>query len=167
MTFYVYVWLREDATPYYVGKTNRVIRTHSQKHSVNPPRDRSRIVVYPMVDEEDAFNYEKELIAWFGRKDLGTGCLRNLTDGGEGTSNPSLETRTKMSTALFGNQRFLGHKHTPETLEKMSAAKRGISPTLETRAKMSAAKRGRRLSIEHKAKLSVAKLGNQNARRMP
>jgi hypothetical protein len=36
--------------------------------------------------EEEAFELEKFLILLYGRKDLSTGTLINLTDGGEGTS---------------------------------------------------------------------------------
>ena len=52
----------------------------------------------------------------------------------------SLETRTKLSKALKGkrknNQHWLGRKHTPAALAKMSAAHRGRKPSTETKAKM-------------------------------
>jgi hypothetical protein len=38
------------------------------------------------LSEIDAFRHEKYLIAVLGRKDLGTGVLRNRTSGGEGGS---------------------------------------------------------------------------------
>jgi hypothetical protein len=96
-TFYTYLWLREDGTPYYVGKGHckRAIRKGS-------PQDLTRILIQEHESEQDAFTAEMFLIAYYGRKDLGTGCLRNLTDGGEGGSNPSEETRRKMAAAQLG-----------------------------------------------------------------
>jgi len=81
--YYTYLWLREDGTPYYVGKGfgNRAYVKHSHKF---PPPTKEQIVVYPAVSEAEAFEAEIALIWYYGRKDLGLGCLRNLTSGGEG-----------------------------------------------------------------------------------
>ena len=59
-----------------------------------------------------------------------------------------------------------GRKHTPETLAKMSAARRGKKRrphSDETRAKMSAASLGKPKSAEHRAALAAAKLGKKRA----
>jgi len=80
--FYTYLWLREDGTPYYVGKGkgNRGFTSH--KHRQNcPPLD--HILIQEFLSEDDAFEAEKLLIAYYGRIDLGTGCLRNMTPGGD------------------------------------------------------------------------------------
>ena len=85
--YYTYAYLREDRTPYYIGK-GRGRRIHSTKRIVKPPKDKSRIIfLKENLTEEEAFKHEKYMIAVFGRKDNGTGILRNLTDGGEGASN--------------------------------------------------------------------------------
>ncbi len=85
--FYTYAYLREDRTPYYIGKGegNRAYVKHQKGISV--PKDKSRIIFLKQnLIEEEAFKHEKYMIAVFGRKDLGTGILRNLTNGGEGSS---------------------------------------------------------------------------------
>ena len=97
--FLVYMYMREDGTPYYVGK-GRPRRPYSKAGRLCgiPPRD--RIIIYrENLDEETAFSLEKELIAKYGRKDIGTGILHNRTDGGEGASGyrPSKETISKTS----------------------------------------------------------------------
>lgn len=55
----------------------------SDGHRVyRPPDDRILLQEYP--SESAANEAEIFLILYYGRKDLGTGCLRNRTDGGEG-----------------------------------------------------------------------------------
>jgi hypothetical protein len=57
------------------------------------------------LSEEEAFDYEIKLIAQFGRIDLGTGCLCNHTNGGQGSSNAhiglkhTIDSRINMSIA--------------------------------------------------------------------
>lgn len=85
LEYYTYAYLREDKTPYYVGK-GKGYRIDDKKHSVSlPPRNRRLILKY-FSNESDAFKHEIYMISILGRKDKGTGMLRNNTDGGEGTS---------------------------------------------------------------------------------
>ena len=58
---------------------------------------------------EDACELESFLIEEYGRKDLGTGQLVNMTDGGDGLSNPSQETRKKMREAKVGKPQSPSH----------------------------------------------------------
>jgi hypothetical protein len=87
MHSYVYAYLRDDGTPYYVGKGTGK-RAWSKNHKgIGVPRDKSKIsILYDNLTEENANLKEKELIEFFGRKDLGTGILYNKTHGGEGSS---------------------------------------------------------------------------------
>jgi hypothetical protein len=91
--FYTYAYLREDRTPYYIGKgkykhkTNqKYYRAYCGKHYVPiPPKERV-LILKSDITEEKSLNHERYMIGVLGRKDNGTGILRNLTDGGEGTS---------------------------------------------------------------------------------
>jgi len=98
VNYYTYAYLREDKTPYYIGKGTEN-RIYSTNRRVKPPKDKSRIIFLKQnLTEEEAFKHEKYMIAVFGRKDNGTGILRNLTDGGEGTSNRGTpEQRSEIS----------------------------------------------------------------------
>jgi hypothetical protein len=163
MIYYTYAYLREDRTPYYIGKGkgNRVHRR--RKTDIKPPKDKSRILILKKnLTEEEAFQHEIYMIAVFGRKDLGTGILHNRTDGGEGISgfifseeskrkiseankNPSKETRKKMSEAQKGKIPWnKGKPHSQESKRKMSEArkgkgkrKKGIVVSKETKEKLS------------------------------
>ena len=104
MKFYTYAYLREDGTPYYIGKGHGN-RIHHTNHGINlPPRER-RLILKDNLTEEEAFRHEIYLIAVLGRKDEGTGMLRNRTAGGDGASGQviSEETRRKLSESKKGN----------------------------------------------------------------
>lgn len=82
--YYTYAYLREDSTPYYIGK-GKGKRAWSKYHRVHLPSDRTRIqIIKDGLSNEEALALEIELIAKYGRKDLGTGILHNQTDGGDG-----------------------------------------------------------------------------------
>ena len=49
------------------------------------------------MSEKDAFKWERQAISYWGTKYDGTGILRNLTKGGEGSSDPSPETRAAIA----------------------------------------------------------------------
>jgi hypothetical protein len=88
--FYTYAYLREDRTPYYIGKGQgkRINNPHYRNNKTRvrvplPPMNR-RILLKQNLTEEEAFKHEKYMIDVFGRKDLGTGILLNMNDGGKG-----------------------------------------------------------------------------------
>ena len=171
--YYTYAYLREDRTPYYIGK-GKEDRIYSKQKNIKPPKDKSRIIFLKQnLTEEEAFKHEKYMIAVFGRKDLGTGILHNRTDGGEGSSGyiPSEETRKKIGEAHKGNTNMLGKTLSEEAKRKISEANKGRifseehkrkisesgkNPSEETRRKMSEVHKGKILSEETRRKLSEA-----------
>lgn len=130
MKYYTYMWLREDGTPYYIGKGSGN-RAYTRRRVGNAPLE--RVVVTYYESEQQAFQEEIRLIAHYGRVDLGTGCLRNLTDGGENPPNHK------------------GKKHGPEWGAKRSAALKGRingPQSSETKEKRRKAMLGRTFSPE-------------------
>jgi hypothetical protein len=88
--FYTYAYLRKDGTPYYIGKGRKDRAWYKFRKVVSPPKDKERILILKKnLTEEEAFRHEKYMIFLLGRKDKGTGILRNRTYGGEGVSGNS------------------------------------------------------------------------------
>ena len=177
--FYTYAYLREDKTPYYIGKGTGD-RIYSTNRRNNPPKDKSRIIFLKQnLTEEEAFRHEIYMIAVFGRKDLGTGILHNLTDGGDGASGyvfseetrkkmrertPSEETRKKMSEARRGEKNHnYGKIHSEETRRKMSESQIGKTLSKEHIDKIIEGLKGRPVSEETRRKMSEALIGNTRA----
>jgi hypothetical protein len=146
--FYVYTYLREDSTPYYVGKGSGERAFKKWGKGIKPPKDPSRIVIVEdNLDEQTAFDLERKLIAEYGRKDLGTGILYNMTDGGEGSSghktrgwtwseeskdkrrgsgNPAFGKPSSQTQKEVTSKRVKGKKQSKETIEKRSAKLKGM-----------------------------------------
>ena len=152
--YYIYSYLREDHSPYYIGKgSGRRAYTKGPKE-VKPPRDKSRVrILKADLTEEEAFLLEKLYILMFGRMDLGTGILINKSDGGDGASGAikSAETREKL------RQANLGKKKPKEVGEKISKALTGRKLSEEMKAKLRAGHKGRTCTEEHKRNVSKAK----------
>ena len=171
--FYTYAYLREDGTPYYVGKGKIDRAYYKCKNEIKTPKDKSRIIFLKQnLTEEEAFKHEIYMIAVLGRKDLGTGILRNRTSGGEGASGAirSEELKEKLRNANIGknNPRY-GKKHSEETKIKIGKKARGRKHSKETREKQSEIKRGKnhpcygkKRSKETKEKISSAQKGEKH-----
>jgi len=104
--YYTYAYLRKDSTPYYIGK-GKGGRIHCTQRTSKPPKDKSLIIFLKKnLTEVEAFKHEIYMIAVLGRKDLGTGILRNRTNGGDGPSGAvrSAETRKKLSEVKSGEK---------------------------------------------------------------
>lgn len=83
--------------------------------------------------EQKAKDTEIEMIAKFGRRDIGTGILSNMTDGGDGTS---------------------GYTLSDEHKKAISESKKGATQSEETKRLISKKAKGRKMSTETKEKIS-------------
>jgi hypothetical protein len=146
LDYYVYAYLRENGSPYYIGKGKKYRAWHHGKNDVvSPPKDKSRIIfIERNLSDIGALALERRMILWYGRLDLGTGILRNKTDGGDGVSGRKVsqetiatkrktggiyhcareESRKKaVATRLQNNHEKYG-AHTPDSIAKMLATRK-------------------------------------------
>jgi len=100
--FYVYAYyVPGEFTPIYIGKGrgDRCYQHLQLYKSRTRGMFRSKLIslqrqgirplvlkLYENLTEEQAFEKERMLIKLYGRRDIGTGCLCNHTDGGDGVS---------------------------------------------------------------------------------
>ena len=143
---YVYVWLRESGEPFYVGvgrKNRYKSLVRRNQHTLNVVKKSGGIkalrkLIYPVDSWESGCKFEQKLIAQFGRSDLGTGILTNMTDGGEGTINKIVSEHTREAVAAANKKRIWslaskvkmsestkGHKVKDETREKLRTLFKG------------------------------------------
>jgi hypothetical protein len=152
MEYYTYAYLREDGTPYYIGRGKHQKKSKYRRmntkfgHSVSVPNEKRRIILKDNLSLNDANKHEIYMIFIFGKKYDGTGILRNLVDGGTGGTVPgrklseetknkignanrgktrSEEHRRKNSEAKKGNTNMLGKTHSEETKNKIRNAHKG------------------------------------------
>jgi hypothetical protein len=160
--FYTYAYLREDKTPYYIGKGSgkRVFVAHrgrNKKIVIGVPTEDRILILKENLTEEEAFKHEIYMINVFGRKDIGTGILRNQSNGGEGSSGhkKSDEWKRMQSERMKQNNPM----HNPESLEKMREKQTGKKQSPETISKRVSKTKGRKQSDEERKMRSEARKG--------
>lgn len=163
--FYVYLHKTKSGRIFYIGKgrgKRAWDKSERNRHWKIIERKNGVIVeiIQDGLQEWAAFELESDLIALYGRKDLGLGPLVNYTDGGEGSSGvvQSEETRKKKV-----NMR-LGKKHSDEVKAKIAETNRITKSSKEQRERMSLRvigeknpMFGKKASQETRAKMSASR----------
>lgn len=153
--FYTYAYLREDRTPYYIGKGEG--KRAYLRHRVSVPPIERILILKRNLTEKEAIKHEIYMIAAFGRKDDGTGILRNLTNGGEGISGFKHSKETKIKIANASRNRT----HTEETKNKLSKLNIGKKLSEETKQKIREKRALQEFTEEHKRKIRKALTGKK------
>ena len=129
---FVYCYLRVDGSPYYIGIAKKASRP-KDRHIWLPPSCPGRIRVLRMgLSWAEAQEWERFYIARYGRKDIGTGILRNLTDGGEGSAG---RVRSEAERKVI-SEKAKARQNDPEWRRK-NPSRKGFVLSAETRQKLS------------------------------
>jgi hypothetical protein len=128
---YVYQYVREDGSPYYIGKGTGKRAYNRCKGDVKPLKDKSNVqVIAHNLSDSEASVLEKKLIKLYGRKDIGTGILRNKTDGGDGATGAVRSKEFRDVIAANNRLRKGIQKHTAEwkaaNAERMKSNQYGV-----------------------------------------
>lgn len=173
--FFVYAHYRADdpnGDPFYIGKgknkrdlskkRNGLWKNIATKHGFIAKKIKENLT------ENEAWDLEIQLISRYGKLIDKTGCLANISNGGEGASGTvhSDETKAKWSDAKKGktweeiygveqaailreNRKKIKRTHSDSTKRKMSESKKGKNNPMF----------GKTVSEEHSKKLSESKIG--------
>lgn len=141
---YLYTHTRLDTNEIFyvgIGSDNKFIRANSKNgrniiwKRITNKTDYKVDIILDNISWVDACKEEIVLIKKYGRINLNTGTLCNLTDGGEGSIGAivSEATKKKMSIKQSGpNNAMFGKKFSEEYRKKLSVAKIGKKQSLET-----------------------------------
>ena len=141
----VYLHRRMDTNEvFYVGigvdkkrSNNKTRRNKYWKNIVNK-HGYTVEILHENISHDECREIEIDLIRKYGRKDLGTGSLCNLTDGGEGVLGLIVSDETKRKLSEINK----GKTHSDETKRKLSEINKGKKVSDETRRKLSEMNKG-------------------------
>jgi hypothetical protein len=141
--YYVYAYLRKsDHTPYYIGK-GKGQRAWAKDHNVRIPDDPLRIIIIESgLTDIGALAIERRLIRWYGRKDLGTGILRNVSNGGDGCEGRIQTEHTRKLIGIANSKR----EWTDESRNKIKAWRKTQVHSPESNKKRSQTLKGRKVN---------------------
>lgn len=166
--YYTYAYLREDGTPYYIGKGKKK-RAYVKHDNVQVPIDYSKILFLKQnLLEKEAYKHEIYMISVLGRLDLGNGILENKSPGGSITSS---DIECRQDTSGINNPMFgkygeehpaYGHRHTPEMRRFFSERQIGQKNHMYGKYGPDHPSYGSKRTLEQRKKLSDLKKKENN-----
>lgn len=172
--------------PFYVGKGSgermhdhvkvatgiKSLKNNGNRHKINRINKIIKSGHTPIVKkifdnllEDQAKEVEKVLIELLGRRDNKTGCLTNMTDGGDGCRGLSTESKAKISNSLKGNipwnkgKTGIYSKETRKRISNSLSGRRSKPLTEYQKECISKAQKGKFVSEETKKKISESNKG--------
>ena len=168
MKYYLYRHIRLDKNePFYIGIGSKEDKPHPHirseyRRAFTTNRKESSIwkriiaktdyrveIMLECDDKEFIKQREIEFIKLYGRIDKKTGCLANMTDGGDGLIN---YIRTEKQNNEHA-EKMRGRIQSEEEKRKRNESRRGYKHSEETRRKISESHKGKKIAKEHLEKL--------------
>lgn len=167
MSYYTYIHVKPDGTPFYVGKGRRdrlikIDRPHNQIHGrILAKYGMENIYVVFMECSSDDYAISLEIGLIKRMRCMGID-LCNMTDGGDGTSGFKRSEDQCAANGLrkIGNKNMKGKKHSEETKQTMRKKSRLRWSSAEERRKQSERLSGKTASKKSREKMSAAKIGS-------
>ena len=118
--YYTYAYLRDDGTPYYIGKgSGKRAYQNQNRRGCSAPTDKSKVLFLKRnLTEEEAYRHEVYMIYHYGRKCDG-GILHNVLHGGDGGSSGRIPPWTGKKRGKYN--RKVKH-HSEEHKDKLREA---------------------------------------------
>jgi len=162
---YLYRHIRLDKNEIFyigIGSDNYYKRAYSKKYRNkywNNIINKTNYNVEIMLDnlnKNNCIEKEIEFIKLYGRIDLKTGTLVNLTDGGEGLNGFNHSDSAKLKISQFQKNKVFSAETKKKISESKIGKKRGDIHTEESKNKISESMKNRIISDETRLKMSLA-----------
>lgn len=134
------------SNPHLYNKINQIVKSNAS------------VICKKIIDnisDIDACNIEICEIKKYGRRDLKTGILLNMTDGGESSFGRKCSEKTKKLIGEKAKIRYKLYGFSKEHIKLLSESSKGRRWSKERKEKISKLFKGRTMSDEQKLKLSI------------
>ena len=162
---YLYRHIRLDKNEVFyigIGSDNYYKRAYSKKYrnkywnNIINKTNYDVEIVLDNLNKNNCIEKEIEFIKLYGRVDLKTGTLVNLTDGGEGLNGFNHSDSAKLKISEFQKNKVFSKETKKKISESKIGKKRGNFHTEESKNKISESMKNRIISDETKLKMSLA-----------
>ena len=177
-TAYLYHHIRLDTNEVFyvgIGINSKSYKTPFKRANSN--RNRSKFwhyivskagykveIIFENMSRDEACIKESDHIKLYGRRDIETGILVNMTNGGDGLNGHIFTDEHKKRIGI----KHKGRVFSDESKKRMSESAKGKKLSSETKRKISEALKGNKYSFgfkhneETKKKVSLSGIGNKN-----
>lgn len=164
---YLYRHIRNDTNEvFYIGigttanykRAKTTVSRNSFWKAITCKTDWIWEIILDGIDIEYAAIKEIEFISIYGRRNLNTGTLVNLTSGGDGTKNHIVSEEVKIKLSKINTGKRLSQEH----IDKIRKFNIGKKASVEAKDKMRKAKLGLKRSKESIEKTRLKNIGNKS-----